>query len=76
MATFHVDTGDNDAQRIAEAILPVGTMSYQTIVFLVELVIVVVEIPHGDKAFAFVLVDFDVESPVSDSRNSTVVDLS
>ena len=52
---------------VAQAVAAVGAAAYEAVVFLVELVIVVVEVAHGNETFALVLVDFDIEAVVGNT---------
>ena len=59
---FEVGVVDLYAYGVAELIAAVVATADELIVFLVELVVVVVEVAQMDEAFAVVLVDFAIDA--------------
>lgn len=60
LSFFDVGCCDLYCDGVAELVCVVTAAAYQTVVFLVEVVVVVFQLAHGHHSFAVIVVDFAV----------------
>ncbi len=67
MFAVKVGTGNLHLHLVAEHVLVAVPASYEAIVLLVQVVIVVGEVAHRHESFALVFVQLNVEAPFSNA---------
>ena len=69
---LQIGTCHFDRDGISQTVRAVLATSAQTVVLLVELVVIVVEVADGYHALTLVLVQLDVQTPLRDTGDDTV----